>query len=201
MFGVLEDLETAVDKVAASEQPVDIARLRRLVDRLEHTWLERVRAADVRGDWDAEGFVSPASWLRHRCRMDHGAASGTLKLARTLEQLPATSDSFARGAISRSHAQVIARATTPERASAIAAVEPALVDAAEQVTPRELRNLVQYLTDALDGDGGADGANARHDRRNLYLSSTLHGMLKLDGQLDGDRGELVASTLATMMEI
>ena len=63
--------------------------------------------------------------------------------------------------ISRTHAQVIARAATAERIDAIAEVEAALVLAAESVAPKQLRDVVQHVTDAIDGDGGAAAGHAR----------------------------------------
>src|SRR5262249_14474645 len=159
----------------------DVARLRVAIERLEHTWHERVRTAEKRGDWCEEGFVSAAAWLRERCRMSHGAATGALDLARKLELLPVTSDAFARGAMTRAHAQVIARAATPQRVDAIADVEPSLVLAAESVGPEQLRDLVQYVTDAIDGDDSASAAEAQHDRRYLHVSPLLDSMVAIDG--------------------
>src|SRR5258705_395084 len=106
MFDSLDDLEIALDKVAGSECVVDVVRLQTLLERHQHIWLQQVRAAEVRGDWEAEGFLSAAA-----------------------------------------------------------------------------------------------AADARHERRNLYLSPTLNGMLKLDGQLAGDAGEIVDSTLQCAMEL
>jgi 3-methyladenine DNA glycosylase/8-oxoguanine DNA glycosylase len=124
MFRVLDTLEDAIDKVAGSEAHVDVARMHSLIERLEHAWLERVHDGTQRGDWQAEGFVSAPAWLRERCRLTRGAATAAIDLARKLASLPETSDAFARGAITRAHAQVIARAATPERADAISEVEP-----------------------------------------------------------------------------
>ena len=193
-------LEEVVDKVAASESPVDIARMRRAIERLEHAWLERVRAAERRGEWMTEGFVSSASWLRERCRMTHGAAAASIELARRLEHLPATSEAFASGTISRAHAQVITRAATAERRDAVAAVESSLVLAAAAVSPKQLRDLVQQVTDAIDGDGGAADACARHERRRLHVSPTLDGMVAIDGLLDAEGGEIVISALESAMQ-
>jgi hypothetical protein len=123
-----------------------------------------------------------------------------LDLARKLESLPATSDAFARGAITRAHAQVIARAATPARVDAIAAVEPSLVLAAESVGPNQLRDLVEHATDAIDGDEGAAAADAQHQRRHLHVSLTLDGMVAIDGLLDAEGGELVLSALDVAME-
>jgi hypothetical protein len=104
----------------------------------------------------------------------------------------------ARGAITRAHAQVIARAATPERADAISEVEPSLVRAAEVVAPEQLRDLVQHVTDAIDG-GGASGADEQHERRRLHVSPTLDGMVAIDGLLDAESGEIVMSALDAAM--
>ena len=200
MFDCVEDLEVAVDKVAASEVPVDVVRLRRSIERLEHSWLLAVRAAERRGDWQAEGFVNTASWLRERCRLTHGSAAASVSLARALERLPRVSAAFASGAISRTHAQVIARAATPARAAALAEVEAPLVEVAETTSPNQLRAFVQHVTDALDGDDGAAAANAQHERRYLHASPTLDGMVAIDGMLDAEGGEIVINALEAAME-
>ena len=127
--------------------------------------------------------------------MTHGVAAAAIDLARKLESLPETSEAFARGTISRTHAQVIARAATAERSDAIAEVEAALVLAAESVAPKQLRDVVQQVTDAIDGDGGAGAACARHERRRLHVSPMLDGMVAIDGLLDAEGGEIVLSAL------
>jgi hypothetical protein len=192
---VLDQLEAVVGKVAATEADVDVVRLRVAIERLEHVFLERVRASELRGDWQAEGFLGSAAWLRERCRMTHAAAAGAIELARRLEHLPVTSEAFGSGAISRAHAHVIARAATPERAAAIEGVERSLVLAAEHTSPKQLRDVVQQVTDAIDGDGGATAANARHERRRLHVSPTLDGMVAIEGLLDAEGGEILLGAL------
>ena len=134
MFDPMDLVEEAIDKLAASEVAgeggVDVARLTMLVERLEFQRLRAVREVDRSGAWQADGALTMAAWLRHRCRMTHGAAAASVQLARRLESLPATSEAFAAGAISRQHAAMLADACTPERAAAIVEVEPQLVAAA-----------------------------------------------------------------------
>ena len=43
MFDVLDELETAIDKVAASEQSVDVERICRLSERVEFLKLRAIR--------------------------------------------------------------------------------------------------------------------------------------------------------------
>lgn len=196
VFGIVEDLTQAVDKVIASESSLDVAQLRRQMERLEFAWLRAVREAERSGEWRAEGFATTAAWLRARCNLAPAAASASVKLARALEDLPATAEAFAAGYISRAHAHVIAKAARPE----LAEVEAPLVDVARVATPVELRQVVARITDALDGDDGAARANAQYDAEYLFVSPTLDGMVKIDGQLSPERGELVLTALDAVME-
>ena len=77
--------------------------------------------------------------------------------------------------------------------------ESALVDAARIASPRELRGIVQRVTDAVDGDAGAARANEQHERRRLHASPTLDGMVAIDGLLDPASGEVVLSALDAVM--
>jgi len=105
--------------------------------------------------------------------MTHGAAAGHVKLAAKLVQLPDVADAFAQGELSRQHAYAIADAYTVERADALDGIAPALVAAAKDVNPSDLRSLVKHATDAIDGVVGA----AKHERPQLYTANTLDGMI------------------------
>src|SRR5438046_440202 len=85
-----------------------IAKLRKELDAAEAAWLKEVAAYDRSYDWQAEGFMNPASALRHACHMSQGVARGHLELARKLEELPEVAVAFADGEISARHAGAIA---------------------------------------------------------------------------------------------
>jgi Domain of unknown function (DUF222) len=152
-----------------------IAKLRKELDAAEAAWLKEVAAYDRSYDWRAEGFMNPASALRHACHMSQGVARGHLELARKLEDLPEVAAAFADGEISARHATAIAVSFTPERVSGISEVETALVEYAREATPHDLGRVVKYVTDAIDGDGGAVAEEARYQRRRLHMSRTLDG--------------------------
>src|SRR5258706_10074235 len=119
-----------------------IAKLRKELDAAEAAWLKEVAAYDRSYDWQAEGFMNPASALRHACHMSQGVARGHLELARKLEDLPEVAAAFADGDISARHATAIASAYTSERAAGIGDVETELVDYARIATPQELGGVV-----------------------------------------------------------
>jgi hypothetical protein len=60
---------------------------------------------------------------------------------------------------------------------------------------------VRRLADALDGDDGASRDAKDYKARNVYLSPTLGGRFRLDGELDALGGELVATALNALMEL
>src|SRR5947207_1063214 len=122
MFDLLDELETAIEKVASSEQSVDVERMCGLAERVEFLKVRAIRDYDRSCAWQAEGHVSAAAGLRSKCRMQHGVARRAIELGRKLENLPLVADAFAAGEISRPHAEVIAAAHTPERAAALTSI-------------------------------------------------------------------------------
>lgn len=198
MFDALAEVETAVAKLQASECAPDVVRLAKVRNQLEHAWLCAIEEYDRSEDWVEEGFAVAASALRVKCGMTQGQANASLKLARKLRQLPVVSDAFAAGEISRQHAAVVAEAYTTERATAINELEAPIVDAAKVATPKELGQIVQRITDALDGDDGAAGANEKYARRRLHMSEMLDGMVKLDGLFDPELGRRLRAQVNAM---
>jgi hypothetical protein len=195
MFDVLDELEEAIDKVAAGEADVDVVRLSRLAERLEFQRLRAVRRLDRSRRYAADGALSAAGWLRHRCQMTYGAAAGSVAVARKLDVLPALSDAFAAGEVTRQHARILADACTAAREDAIRELEPQLVAAAKATDAREFRNLVGAVADAIDGDGGAASAEAQHERRLLHVSPLLDGMYAIDGLADREGAEILLGAL------
>jgi hypothetical protein len=200
VFGVLDVLDDAVAKVAASEQSLDVVRLREIANRVEALWFRAIVEGERRGDWQAEGYVSAASWVRHRHRLTHGAAIDALACARTLDAMPALSHAFEAGEVSRQHVSVVARCRTAETAEQFARLDEAITVLATHLDPRALRNRLQHFCDALVGDDGGDRDERQHAQRSVYLSETIDGMGVLDGRLDPEGCTIVATTLKAYMD-
>jgi hypothetical protein len=194
----LAELEAAVAKLQVSETAPDVVRLAKVRNQVEHAWLCAIEEYDRSEDWVEEGFAVAASALRVKCGMTQGQANASLKLARKLRQLPVVSDAFAAGEISRQHAAVVADAYTAERAAAISELESPIVDAAKVATPKELGQIMQRITDALDGDEGAERASEQHERQRLHISEMLDGMMKIDGLLDPELGQRFRAQIHAM---
>src|SRR5258708_40324281 len=78
-------------------------------------------------------------------------------------------------------------------------VEAALVEYAREATPHDLGRVVKYVTDAIDGDGGAAAEGARYQRRRLHMSRTLGGMLVEDGLFDPEPARIRGAALDAEM--
>jgi hypothetical protein len=177
-----------------------VAEMRRELDAMEAAWLRLVAEYDRSEEWCAESYTSAAAALRHACRMNAGTARAHVELARKLDRLPATAGAFDDGEISSAHARVITDAFTSKRAPELEPVEAPIVDAAKQVTPRELLAIVRRITDAIDGDGGATTDEAVHERRRWHMSRTLDGMLAIDALVDPEAALVLEAAVNAQVE-
>ena len=192
----LGELRRAIDQVAA-DAVVDLAELRRLMDRLEGVWLHHVGAAEHAGA-PSHPRMNPAGLLAQQCRMPYGAALADVKAARVLDALPKVAAGLMDGSVPPAHVRVLVRACTLERLDAFAQLDEQLAIVARDGTTRDLQRIVRNLTDALDHGGAAD-ANALHDRRKLHVSRSLAGVGFVDGHLDPEGTEIVLSALEHRM--
>jgi hypothetical protein len=162
--------------------------------------LAKLAVYDRSRRWVDDGFASAAAALAARCNMDRGVARHHVDVARKLRRLEGMRRALAAGEISRQHVSVITRAHTPERAEALEQLEPQLVEIARRVPPRGLREVVERVTDAIDGDDGASADEARYRRRRLHLSRSLEGMVYIDGVGDPESGAIQPTAITAEME-
>jgi hypothetical protein len=187
MFGVLDELEEAVAKLVATEQRVDPIRVARVLTQLEYVFARSVNEVDRNVEW-ADNYASPTAWLTHTCKLSVGAARAVLKNGKAVAAMPAVADAFATGAITKEHVHAISHALTPDREAMFVDCDEPLAAAAQMATVPELRGIVQYLTGALDGDGGAAADEAARRKRYLYLSPLLDGYA-INGFVDRECGK------------
>jgi hypothetical protein len=173
------------------------AEFRDLDVRLAAT-LRKLAEYDRSGDWRADGYANASAALQDQCRMDPGVAHGHVRLARRLEKFPEVAEAFGAGDISHGHARVIANAYTPTRAAELSNVETELVAAARELTPNDLTRAVKYVTDTIDGDGGAAADKADIDDSACYMSFSA-GKLHFNGSCDQLTGEAIVAAVNAEM--
>ncbi len=201
----MSSLRSIVDELAVE----DLARLedRQLEDDLVEIDLQIVRLTaqrsrrlaeiDRRGSYKDSGYLSTTSWLRDRCGISARESAKRTHRARALTHMPDTSDAFRRGEIGVSTVNqlVAARRAHPH---AFAGDEQTLIEAVKPLNPRDTFRTIEYWRQAQDvGEGAAD---RRFQRRRLDVSSTLEGMVRIDGEIHPEGGEAVIIALNALAE-
>jgi hypothetical protein len=165
---VVDALETALDALA--EQDVhdrtgpqlleDVPDLLAVRNRLDAEIARRVRAADSKRAFAADGMATAQSWLRGHCRLSKAAASQVVRNGRALEQLPAVAGAHAAGQLTGEQVAVIGQITAPRYLRLIAEQDGDLAGIAHELTSfgvthkhDELGDLVKKFLDQLDADG------------------------------------------------
>ena len=204
----LTALAAAVDQLATedltclpeAERAQRILGWRQLLDRQEGLWLKELAAVDAAGAAGAEQGVqagSTAGWLRTRLRMSAGAASRAVRTARALFRGPLaqTGQALTNGEVSVAHATVLSVGTQDLPAHVTVEAEPVLLDAARRLDPHRLRQVVGHLQLVADPDGADHQTQRRHERRGLWTSPTLDGMVAIDGLLEPEAGQTLLAAL------
>jgi hypothetical protein len=204
----MSELATAIDGLAAVDIDglpaaalgVHIRAMMRERNRLDGQIERALAVFDQRGCCSTDGAPSTASWLRGRCRISGGEASGRVRTARTLRDLPATAAALEAGAITLNHARAIAMLASDTDLSATQRVEEQLVALATVVDAVRFSIELRRLREAYQRDG-ADGKDTEKDGepddayRRLSVAASFKGRFHLEGWLTPEAGALLKTAL------
>jgi hypothetical protein len=188
-----------LDEVPASALDDYLTELRNHINGCEAEFTRRLARFDSGQGYAASGALSAKAWLRWQCHLTGSVASDRVEVGRLLSSLPQATEAFAAGEISYQHAAMIARTAAELGDKMEANAESILVNAAKELDPGRLRIVTMHLRHYLQPDGVLRDANEVHAYRYLYLSQTLDGVFRLDGQLDADGGAMLRSALDALM--
>jgi len=197
---VIEELRTeALPELPDALIEEDFAELQRAVELLEVERLRRLAEIDKRRLFERDGFLSSASWLASRFKVGWGAARELIRVARSLEEMPATREALQAGDISLSGVKVLA-ATREADPEAFVRSEQQLVEAARIHSMSDLRRVVAYWRQAVEREHAAQGEEKLREQRRLHASVSLLGMVRLDGNLDPETGETLLTALGAVLD-
>ena len=196
-------LEAALDALAALdvhqqsdvETGQSIVEIRRAIARLEGECARRLRVFDARQGWVATGARSLKSWLQAKCRLSSGAAKDRVRLARRLDDLPIVAAALRAGDIDFPHAHAIASQTADLPVEEVARSEHLLVELARGSDPATTRRGLQHLRYLIAPDRAHRDAEHAYESRWLDISPTFDGMVAINGLLDPEAGEIVATAV------
>src|SRR5688572_9861475 len=159
-----------------------IAETAAMIDAATHRFLTQLRQFDQVGGWHVAGAQSCAHWLSWRVGMDLGAAREKVRVARSLDGLPAIDDALRAGEISYSKVRAMTRVAT-------AANEDMLLTMARNTTGSQLEKICR-LTRQVKALDGADRKEVE-DRRWVVSRPTDDGMVSIQVRLHADEAARV----------
>ncbi|MGH7540409.1 MAG: DUF222 domain-containing protein, partial [Gemmatimonadota bacterium] len=166
--GLASDDELAEDllELERASRVIDAERSRRLVE------------VDRRGSWAIDGHLSLVSWLAARLRFGPGRAAQQVRLARALEQMPATEAALGAGEVSTEATGLLvaARYAAP---GAFSEAEDMLLDAATTLSARDFWAAIAYWRQAADSAQARERARRAYQGRRLHVSPMLDGMVRI----------------------
>jgi hypothetical protein len=126
--------------------------------------------------------------------MAWGTARYQVRVGRAFDDMPATRTAIEEGGVSLSAARLLASAhdVDPE---AFARGERALVDAARLHSIPELSRVVTFWRERAERERAPQREASLRSRRKLHASTSLFGMVRVDGELDPETGETVLTAL------
>lgn len=159
----------------------------------------RLAEIDRRRAWERDGHLSTGAWLVSRFAMAWSVAIRRVRTAVAMEEMPSTREGVSSSDVSPCAAQVLvaAREAHPQE---FAEHEEILVQAAESLSVRDLRRAVAHWQEPLDGPKALDEAERMMEARRLYLSTTLGGMVRVEGDLDAQTGQTVITALRAVQD-
>ncbi len=190
-----EDLAYLEDEQLAKE----VVALLDEADRCTARAVHRIDAMDRRRSFEKEGYLSLTSWLRDRCRRTASAAKSLVAVARSLRTMPKARHAYNRGAITFPAVQMLGIAADAHP-DTFSRDEAMLVEHATQLSPSALRKTLDYWTQAADGEAGVEAAQRRFSRRKLFVSQTIDGMVRLDGDFDPVGGETLLAAIRSLSD-
>jgi hypothetical protein len=190
-----QDLRFAGDE----ELEDDLLELERSANVLLAERLRRLAEIEWRRTYLRDGYLSAAVWLGRRAGLSPSEAKQQVRMARAVEQMPVAQRALRDGDLSASAARVLveARDENPEE---FAGAEDALVEAARTLSVKELRAVVAHWRQAAAPERAAEREEWMHVIRRLYVSPTLNGMVRVDGDLDPETGQTFMTALQAVVD-
>jgi hypothetical protein len=200
-------LRSAADELRAQdlrslgddELAADLDEIERTVRILEAERSRRLAEFERRGAQQDDGFLSVSAWLVARHRLAPSTATRRVRVARAMASMPRSAEASAAGELSEAAVGLLAsaRETHPE---AFARTEEALVQAARTLPVASLRSVIAYWRQAQDLAEAQADEDERYGRRRLHVSPTLGGMVRVDGDLDPEGGQMLLTALRAVTD-
>ena len=189
----------------AAQQPADqqgelLIRCRKAINRLEAASAEATRRFEKSGGYKADGALGMVPWLQTNAKLAGNDAAQHVKVARQLEELPATDAALARGEIGYGHALAMAVTAEHVGAAAVRSAEATLLKSAETMDAGRFVTVVKGFEHRVNADAALAEANWAHRQRYLVISGPFNGLARIEGQLVAEAAAIIRAAMEPFLK-
>ena len=185
------------DSEVVDEKGLELQGLRRLIDSLELEFARKAAEFAESEEWDDEGYVSAAHWIRFNCHMNSNAVWNALAVGEQEARLGQSIQAMGSDEIGFAHLAMMAR--TAEQVGP-AFDEAKLLPLAKKHSPGKFHYQVLHYRHALDAQGYNQDQERVAEERRLRLSTAQDGCLLINGVLDPVGGAAVRTALEPLAQ-
>jgi hypothetical protein len=184
---------------AISRLPNDLLKdtvvvAKRLIDRTTAELACLVAELDARGLTEVDDGLSTTAWLRHRCRMTPTEASGTLKTARALADMPTIITGALDGEVPARSLQLLSQARD-RHIEAFALHEGVFGNAATWLTVSDLRRAISHWDQQVDFELTLEDIEDAEEQREMFFAQTYLGRWDMKGRFGVADGNVINTAL------
>jgi len=188
------ELQNHLDGMFDDELERSVIDFKRLIDASSAQLLTMIAELDRREIPRTEHELSTTMWLQHFCRMAGTEASGTVKTARALAEMPEIAAQAVEGNISQNGVRLLAQARD-KHPDEFADHEAVFADIAAYLNPRELRRAVSLWEQQVDYPSALRDTGSARERRRFYFNQSYEGMWAATGDIDPESGHVISTAL------
>lgn len=176
-----------------------LARIRNQVNAMEAA---AVAALDRTGQWEIDGSRSLRSWLEAATDSSPQSASERISVARVMNELPETAAVFLAGDTTSEHMSALSRAAgrSSYRREALPKADGIFSTLSSRVRPGKFRQAVDAWAHRVDAFSVAEEYVDKAADAYLHVSTTIYGMVAVEGMLDMETGMAFVEALNATSE-
>jgi hypothetical protein len=192
-------LQLKIDTMFDNDLEDAVVGLKKSIDAQSTELLMLIAEYDQRRISSTEHELSTTAWLKHRCRMSATEASGTVKTARALAEMPEVAEQAIAGNVVQSAVKLLTRTrdVNPEK---FAEDELMFADIATYLNPGDLRKAVSYWVQQVDYPAALDDVESMRRSRRFYFNKSYRGMWGATGDLDPESGHIISTALGALTD-
>lgn len=180
------------------EMLAELAALRNQIDAVDVALIHQARATS---EWAVGGSRSLSAWVERTSSCTKVLARRKIAASKVLMCTPALAEAFRVGNTSLEHVGVVAAAIQfGHREEQVGEVDRIFAELSVQTGPGQLRKAVTAWASRVDETAMANEYADMSEAAYLHVSPILNGMVRVDGLLDPETGQILMDALKATRE-